>query len=372
MYVYNKLLYLYNKTFNYFSGLDTRSRKLLLRCNKRLAVSIERLPDEEIKYWMQKRARLGPIPADLIRGEDSSLMGSDSDATVIDQNSSTYVDIDLCSDESSEPSDNDDPTYSCKSVRKKSNFHGVFSSNSSALRNRNGQSPKLLLSCFEKYRDSWVVLNNVLDGIWKCRGEYYVVGTNIKVPFLKDYLNSLDTKTRNSLVFPEANLIINPRYDHAYHRPFSTIADRKRNLFPNSNCLNHKNSKTKVDFKNSLKGSSPAKNKSLKSDSVKSSNSLKPNMNEAIAEVVVIPIIDLTASPPNSPIKNPKGNCSFHCFGCGYNIKSQKVLEAKLLAAQHLQNFHCVSDPQSFLNVNSTPSGIVMEAFPGYKKDSLG
>lgn len=319
-----------------------------------------------MKYWMAKRARLGPIPADLIKGEDSSLMGSDSDATVIDQNSSSYVDIDLCSDDSSEPSDNDDPTYNyksenCRSVRKKSNFQGVFSSNSSALRNRNGQSPKQFLTYFEKYRDSWVVLNNVLHGLRRCRGEYYVAGTNIKVPFLKDYLNSLDTKTRNSLVFAETNLIINPRYDHAYHRPFSTVADKKRNLLPNSNCLNHKNSKTKVDFKNNLKGSGPAKNKSF-----------KPSMNKTIAEVVVIPIIDLTASPPNSPNKKPKGNCSFHCYGCEYNFKNHKELEAKLLASQHLKVFHNVSDPKSFLNVSSTSSGIVLEAFPGYKKDSIG
>ena len=356
-----------HRTFKYFSGLNTQSRKLLLSCNKRLAVSVKRLPDEEIKYWMQKRARLGPIPADLIRGEDSSLMGSDSDATVVEQNSSSYVDIDLCSDESSEPSDNDDPPYKCK-MRKQINFQGVFSSSSSPLRNRNGQSPKRLL------KSSYIVLNNVLHSLKKFHGDYYVAGTNIKVPFLKDYLNLLDSKKRKNIVIPETRLAVNPRYDHAYHRPFSAIADKKRNLFSNSNCLNHKNSKTKIDLKKTLKESSSVKNKSLKPDNAKHSNSLKTNVNKSSSGVAIIPFIDLTISPPNSPSKKSKGNyyCSFHCYGCGYNVKVPKEIDTRLLASEHLRVFHCVSDPRSFLNISDTSSGTVFEAFPGYKNYSAG
>lgn len=332
------------------------------------------MPNAEIEYSMQKRAKYGPIE-DLIRGEEPSTSGSDSVNSVIGQNNPLYIDISCSDDESSESKDSasykDDPSYKCK-VRKEINFEGVLSNCkeivSSSVRNRNGQFSKQLPNTPVGIRDCSVELKDIFYNIVKHNEDFYVARTNIRIPCMQEYINCLDSKRRKDLVILDAKCVENLRYDHAYHRPFSQSAS-KRKLLPNSPCLNHHNPKIKNDFRNNLKVSIGVKNKSNSSAkliNVKRSNSLKPTVNKTHSDLKIIPLIDLT----DSPKKEDSGGSSlweFHCYGCGHRSSCHKESEAYSIGSKHMKNFHCVSDPQSFLNISNSSSGFVLEAFPGYK-----
>lgn len=359
---------------NVFSGLDTHSRRLLQRCNKRLAVNIKRLAPEEIDTWLQKRSKRGPITPDCIIAEKPVSSGTDFDVTVIGDYAPPYIDVESLSSDSSDSEENsNDPSFVCNARKQAMKLKAALNvpkaphTSLSPLK-KNGQLSKWLKKS-PMFENCFVKVVNVLNKLQKCYSGYYIVGSNIRVPFCQEFLNRLDPKVRNSIVIPEASQL---RTDHIYHRPFSQVASRKRFL-SNSQCLNHKTPKTKkIEERTKTKVGIRSKSTSVKFNNIKNS-SLSSVINKTLPTVSIIPIIDLTSDPvlPVKRIRNAQKrkicNWEFHCYGCDFTQKLIDEVTAYSIATKHMKEFHYVADVKSFLNIKkSTKSGATLEAFPGY------
>lgn len=312
---------------------------------------------------------------DSIISEEPYSLQSDSDATEIEEIFLPYSSSESSNVDSTASSDSD---YSPYLQDKIVSFKGVLKSEkclTPVARNKNGQFSKSVKHSL-KYKECYIKLTNIIKGVCMYLDEYYVNGTNIRIPFFLEDLKSIDPNLTS--VSSDSNVVSNSRYDHAYHRPFSQELSRKK-LFENSHCLNnHKIAKAKSNVKEPLKVNNCVKNKpymNTKLNSLKNSGSLK-NLhvnNTKLSKSKNIPVIDLTNdSAPNSPVKDgkcapKKSKWTFCCYGCGFRRTFSQESSVKVSAAEHMKNFHKVSNPEPFLHLNQTASCAMLEAFPGYK-----
>lgn len=408
----------FEKMLTLKTGLSARSRRILQeQCKKRLAVCLKRLTEREIQVWLSKKSSIvRPITLDCIRDEPV-LICSDSETTVVEDSAVPYV-ISDSSDADTSPTSSNDSDYSPGSAslqNKNLSFKGVLNKSvflsptksvkylspskslkclspnkslkclsptkslkclSSPIRNRKKHCSKNFPCGSLNYKDCFVKVNNVLKRVCKYLGDYYIHGTQIRIPFLSGYLKSLDPKCfdmnsildndaylkrpTSSLVF-NANLKPNSCHDHAYHLPFpETLLKKKSTPY----CLNHKSSKTKGNAKDVFKVSNQVKNKP---NILSKLNSVKNSLNSPRDGLSMIPIIDLTDSPPKLQNKSTS-KWIFQCYGCGFKKVFTDESSVKTAGIEHLRQFHCVVEPESFLTPSSSANGVVvLEAFPGYK-----
>lgn len=371
MYAFNRRQRI-EKMLTFKTGLNFRSRRLLRDCNsKKIAISLKRLAPEEVQSWLSKKSGIiRPITMDCIKDEIPIVHCSDSEATVIEEISL----LSASSADSSDSSSSSDSDYSPVSLSlntKIVSFKGILAKSEKYLspsKNRIGQYSNIKTYSF-KCKDCYVNLNNVLWNISKYLGSYYINGTRIRIPYLSDYLTLLDPKSLTMNLVMDSDLLPSTRYDHAYHIPFSSHGATRKN----SLCLNDKSSKARHKIKETPKMSSSATNRCTtpKSNIPSKLNIAKTSLHSHVNNTKAIkskeiPVVDLTYSPPKQ--SKCASNWIFKCYGCGQTKGFASESALKVSGIEHLKKFHCVFQTDSFLKQNSTASGAVLEAFPGYKE----
>ncbi|CAL1264169.1 unnamed protein product [Larinioides sclopetarius] len=375
------------------TGLDARSRRLLRLCNrKKWIVQLEKLSEEEIESWKNRRS----IPLDEISFiEQQNLPSIETlrSTTVPTANSSTLSYKEICA---------------------------LLPAGTSLLKVPS-KAPEPNSSCFKElaehhkkkcHKKCAVYLSDVTRHIFK-RGDgvYYFKNRSIRIPFYEEFLSLPQVKkSLNNKEMTEGN---NPKLNNI-QKPVSLLKSilinsneagisGYRNLPMNApkevtvqNFVAKNNTTNCSEMATFQKGPSNYLKEMVKNpkgmvtpikERVMSSRPRRASsIDLRLTERTEVPIIDLTGeSPPSEKEKFvnkqpvPKtekfimSQWKFTCFGCGYsrfylsNTYEPHTVETAI--HEHMDRQHAVVDPESFLTryIDRVNKCTVIEAFPGYK-----
>ncbi|XP_035209512.1 uncharacterized protein LOC118183989 isoform X2 [Stegodyphus dumicola] len=365
-------------------GLDKRSRRLRDLCEaKKLFVRIKRLTKEEIKTLTARK----PVPIPPISEPDSdeicilseiknsnfterkpSVVGGIKTHSAASEDRTSYHSM-----LSSNARNSSQSRISSVPLRYQSHFSNSYCKPGSKL------SVIQILQKKNNCVDCKVLLRDVNQFMIEYHGDYYVKGTNIHVPFYSDFLHTLKSNKLTLRRYENRKKSVSStgiKNDHAYHLLPSGVTSSKCEFVRESHSF-RLNESTKGGKSNATEYY-PI-NKTLNSASVSHTNLLysssptSPALKERTKNAKAG--ISLKTDDPaseNIPVVKERYIVSrwvFHCFGCGHKCIFYKKCFMDTAVTEHMQIFHSVSDPESFLSsyLDSVNQCCIIEAFPGYK-----
>ncbi|GBM60356.1 hypothetical protein AVEN_79951-1 [Araneus ventricosus] len=368
------------------TGLDARSRRLLRLCNrKKWIVQLEKLTEEEIESWKNRRS----IPLD----EESSLVEQQNLPSIETLRSTTV------------------PTANSSTLSYKE-ICALLPAGTSLLKvppkapEPNSSRFKELAEKHKKkcQKKCAVSLPNVMRFITK-RGDgfYYFKNRSIRIPFYEEFLSlPMVKKSLNNRKMKEGN---NPKLNNTQksvsvlksliNSSIASISGYQNSSMNSPKVATVQNFAAKnatncSEMATSQKGASNYLKEMVKNPNKERVTSSRPRRASSIdlrrTEGTEVPVIDLTGESPPSEKEKPVNKqpvpktekfiisqWKFTCFGCGYsrfylsNTYEPHTVETAI--HEHMDRQHSVADPESFLSryIDRVNKCTVIEAFPGYK-----